>query len=108
MHIIYKTEFSYCFANPDSQAAVQQLIASYDGIWTTEREFIGRDVSQTDKAAMNQFGNSIKVINAHLNDEILPYITENDSIIYTLKRTTEGFSGVVKNVKYDINGYTPK
>lgn len=105
--IDYKASMTFHFSNAERQSTVNNLINSFSGVWIGSRTYTNESLDGTDKQALNDFGNSISIINSHLNTELLPYFEESDTIIYTLERTTTGYTGTVKKVQYTIDGYMP-
>ena len=100
----YRAYFEYHFTNPSDQQSVETLINSWSSVWTSEIELTLINTQTTDAEAHTKFEASVTAL-ALKASSWKPFFHDNDRMVYTLKRTTQGNEKILRQVQFDKDGH---
>jgi len=100
----YKAYFEYHFTNPSDQQSVETLVNSWSSVWQSEIELTLINTQTTDAEAHTKFEASVTAL-VFKASSWKPFFHDNDYMVYTLKRTTQGNEKILRQVQFDKDGH---
>ncbi len=100
----YRAYFEYHFTNPSDQQSIETLLNSWSSVWQSEIELTLINTQTTDAEAHTKFEASVTAL-AFKASSWKPFFHDNDYMVYTLKRTTQGNEKILRQVQFDKDGH---